>query len=115
MDNEMGPRVWEKLEITLEAENSYENAYTEVDSGLVGTSGTFEAAAWSEEEKRVNSNRRGIVRATSNGHALQYADGTPFYHPYGSLSVVRGRRGAGTGSGDGLQGYYPLPQAPGVQ
>jgi hypothetical protein len=29
MDNEMGPRVWEKLEITLEAANSYEIAYTE--------------------------------------------------------------------------------------
>ena len=26
-----------------------------------------------------NPNRRGFVRATANGHALQYADGTPFF------------------------------------
>ena len=28
---------------------------------------------------RENPNRRGFVRATPNGHALQYADGTPFF------------------------------------
>jgi hypothetical protein len=26
-----------------------------------------------------NPNRRGIIRATANGHALEYADGTPFF------------------------------------
>jgi hypothetical protein len=48
------------------------------DSGLSG-SGTLRAVAWMEAELRENPNRRGFVRATSNGHALQYADGTPFF------------------------------------
>jgi hypothetical protein len=48
------------------------------DPGLSG-SGALRAIAWTEAEKRENPNRRGFVRATSNGHALQYADGTPFF------------------------------------
>lgn len=49
------------------------------DRGLTGKSGGFTAQVWSEDEKRENPNRRGFLRATSNGHALQYADGTPFF------------------------------------
>src|SRR5690606_8539690 len=49
------------------------------DSGLTDQSGEFTAVAWSEQEKAENPNRRGFVRATPNGHALQYADGTPFF------------------------------------
>ena len=49
------------------------------DKGLNGRHGSFEAVAWTEAEKRQNPNRRGFVRATPNGHALQYADGTPFF------------------------------------
>lgn len=49
------------------------------DAGLNGKQGRFEAAAWTEAEKRANPNRRGFVRATANGHALSYADGTPFF------------------------------------
>ncbi len=49
------------------------------DKGLNGKTGQFKAIDWSEKEKRENPNRRGFVRATSNGHALQYADGTPFF------------------------------------
>ena len=49
------------------------------DHGLNGKTGAFSAAGWSEAEKSVNPNRRGFVRASSNGHALQYADGTPFF------------------------------------
>ena len=30
-------------------------------------------------EKEQNPLRRGFIRATSNGHALQYADGTPYF------------------------------------
>jgi hypothetical protein len=48
------------------------------DIGLHGRSGAFTASAWSEAEKQVNPNRRGFLLATRNGHALQYADGTPF-------------------------------------
>jgi hypothetical protein len=41
--------------------------------------GQIHAVAWSEKEKAENANRRGFVSATPNGHALQYADGTPFF------------------------------------
>lgn len=49
------------------------------DAGLTGKSGTFDARGWTEEEKRQNPNRRGFLRPDANGHALQYADGTPFF------------------------------------
>jgi hypothetical protein len=48
------------------------------DTGLAG-SGRFRAVAWSSAETEANPNRRGFVRATANGHALRYADGTPFF------------------------------------
>lgn len=49
------------------------------DSGLNGGRGRLRAVAWTEAEKRMNPNRRGFVRATANGRALEYADGTPFF------------------------------------
>ena len=48
------------------------------DEGLNG-SGTFRAVEWSEEDLDANANRRGFVRLSKNGHALIYADGTPFF------------------------------------
>lgn len=49
------------------------------DSGLNGRTGSFTAASWSTKEKQQNPNRRGFVRVSPNGHALEYADGTPFF------------------------------------
>jgi len=49
------------------------------DAGLNGGKGALVAVPWSEADKRENPSRRGFVRATPNGHALQYADGTPFF------------------------------------
>jgi hypothetical protein len=49
------------------------------DPGLNGQKGFFRAMEWTEEEKEANNNRRGFIQATPNGHALQYADGTPFF------------------------------------
>src|ERR1022692_1134752 len=49
------------------------------DPGLAGKTGTFSAIAWTEEEKRENPLRRGFLRATPNQHALEHADGTPFF------------------------------------
>ncbi len=49
------------------------------DTGLNGGSGKFRAVAWSEAEITENPNRRGFLRASANGHALQYADGSPFF------------------------------------
>jgi hypothetical protein len=48
------------------------------DPGLAG-SGKFRAVAWSGAELEENPNRRGFVRSSTNGHALQYADGSPFF------------------------------------
>ena len=49
------------------------------DVGLNGGSGKFRAVPWAQAQLEENPNRRGFVRASSNGHALQYADGTPFF------------------------------------
>jgi hypothetical protein len=48
------------------------------DAGLAG-SGRFRAVAWAPAELEQNPNRRGFIRATANGHALRYDDGTPFF------------------------------------
>jgi hypothetical protein len=49
------------------------------DPGLNGGRGLLRAVAWTDTEKLENPNRRGFVRASQNGHALAYADGTPFF------------------------------------
>jgi hypothetical protein len=49
------------------------------DSGLNNQSGRFTAATWTEAEKEANPVRRGFIRPAENGHALLYADGTPFF------------------------------------
>jgi len=117
--------VWEKAEITLHANSSYENPYTDVevwvdlkgpgfekrcygfwdggktfrvrvlatvpgtwswrsgsnqsDPGLSGKTGKFTAAAWSQAQLEKNPCRRGMIKASANGHAFEYADGTPFF------------------------------------
>lgn len=49
------------------------------DKGLTGKTGMFDAIPWTDKELQDNTNRRGILRPTDNGHAMQYADGTPFF------------------------------------
>jgi hypothetical protein len=49
------------------------------DKGLNNITGELTAIDWTAAEKQQNPNRHGFVRATANGHALQYADGTPFF------------------------------------
>ncbi len=49
------------------------------DSGLAGRRGGFTAVEWTEAEKQQNPLRRGFLRATPNHHALEQADGTPFF------------------------------------
>ncbi len=49
------------------------------DAGLNGRTGRLTASEWTEAEKRANPNRRGFLRPDAKGHALQYADGTPFF------------------------------------
>ena len=49
------------------------------DRGLEGKSGSFTAKAWTDEEIAENPSRRGMISTSDNGHAFQYADGTPFF------------------------------------
>jgi hypothetical protein len=49
------------------------------DKGLNNQQGEFDAINWTNEELIKNPNRHGFVRSSPNGHALQYADGTPFF------------------------------------
>jgi hypothetical protein len=49
------------------------------DDGLNGKEGTFNAIEWSEDEIAENPNRRGFIRSTLNGRALEYADGTSYF------------------------------------
>jgi hypothetical protein len=49
------------------------------DSGLAGKSGSFVATDWSDEEKQQNPLRHGFLRPTTNQHALEHADGTPYF------------------------------------
>ena len=49
------------------------------DPGLTAKTGGFTAVAWTEQEKAENPLRRGFLRATPNHHALEQADGTPFF------------------------------------
>ena len=64
---------------TAVGEWTWKSGSNPVDPGLSGKSGHFRAEAWSDAEKEANPNRRGFIRATPNGHALQYADGTPYF------------------------------------
>ncbi len=49
------------------------------DEGLDGQRGEFLAVEWSEADKVANPCRRGFLRPTANGHAIEYADGTPCF------------------------------------
>lgn len=117
--------VWEKIEVVLNAQNTFSNPYMDVDvwvdlkgpgfdkrvygfwdgdntfrvritavrpgewtwvsgsnqndDGLNGKSDCVSAVEWTENEKEKNCCRRGFVIASENGHALEHADGTPFF------------------------------------
>jgi hypothetical protein len=58
---------------------TWQSGSSPADDGLAGKSGSFEAVAWNEAEKAANPLRRGFLRATANHHALEHADGTPFF------------------------------------
>lgn len=58
---------------------TWKSGCNQPDSGLIGKTGSFTATVWSESAKKENLCRRGFIRATANGHALEHADGTPFF------------------------------------
>ncbi len=74
-----GPTFRVRLVATAPGGWRWKSGSAPPDPGLAGKHGSFTAVAWSEAEKRENPLRRGFPRATANGHALEYADGTPFF------------------------------------
>lgn len=58
---------------------TWESGSSPEDPGLSGKKGSFVAIDWTEEEKNENPLRHGFIRATANSHALEHADGTPFF------------------------------------
>lgn len=71
-----------KVRVTATCPGNWEwisGSNTEDDNGLNGQAGSFNVESWSEQEKAENPNRRGFIHPTSSRHALQYADGTPFF------------------------------------
>ena len=58
---------------------TWESGASVEDPGLQGIRGTFAAGAWTEAELEESICRRGMIRPSSNGHALEHADGTPFF------------------------------------
>lgn len=57
---------------------SWRSGSSPEDPGLNDQRGSFTAVAWTEAEKTAVPTRRGFIQATANGHAFEYADGTPF-------------------------------------
>ncbi|MHC4546998.1 MAG: apiosidase-like domain-containing protein [Planctomycetota bacterium] len=49
------------------------------DAGLNGKKGNFTARPRSAAQKQENPCRRGMIKASENGHAFEYADGTPYF------------------------------------
>jgi hypothetical protein len=58
---------------------SWQSGSAPADEGLSGKSGAFDAVEWSAAEKQRNPLRHGFLRSTPNHHALEQADGTPFF------------------------------------
>ncbi len=67
-----------RVQATQPGEWTWQSGSNQKDAGLDHQHGSFTAVVWSETEKESVPTRRGMVEATPNGHALQYADGTPF-------------------------------------
>jgi hypothetical protein len=57
---------------------SWRSGSNQKDAGLNGQRGNFTAVDWTEAEKQSLPTRRGFIQPTANGHAFQWADGTPF-------------------------------------
>lgn len=58
---------------------SWKSGSSSGDQGLTGKSGFFTAIEWSGNEKNENPLRRGFLRPSANHHALNHADGTPYF------------------------------------
>src|ERR1039457_1667506 len=74
-----GPSFRVRLVATAPGTWTWRSGSNPPDEGLAGKTGSFAAVDWTEAEKLTNPLRRGFLRATANHHALELADGTPFF------------------------------------
>ncbi|MDX2430124.1 MAG: DUF5060 domain-containing protein [Bacteroides sp.] len=75
-----GDNTWRiRVMATSAGEWSWTSASNQNDDGLNGKTGTFSADDWTPAEMKENPLRRGMIRPTENGHAFEYADGTPMF------------------------------------
>jgi hypothetical protein len=75
-----GDGTWKvRLTVTAPGEWTWESATDPFDPDLAGVGGSITATRWGPEDLEDNPLRRGFIQPTPNGHAFQYADGTPVY------------------------------------
>jgi len=74
-----GDRFRVRILATTPGAWSWRSGSEPADGGLAGKTGAFTAEAWTDVEKDVNPCRRGMIRASANGHVFEYADGSPFF------------------------------------
>jgi hypothetical protein len=67
-----------RLMAIAQGEWAWRSGSNQEDAGLNSQSGSFSVIPWTEAELAENPVRRGMIRPTANGHALEYADGTPY-------------------------------------
>jgi hypothetical protein len=63
---------------TQPGEWTWRSGSNQKDAGLNNQKGNFKAVEWAEAEKESVPTRRGLIKPAANGHAFEYADGTPF-------------------------------------
>jgi hypothetical protein len=68
-----------RIVATKAGEWTWQSGSEPEDPGLSGKSGSFNAVDWTEQEKNENPLRHGFIRTSANNHALNYADGTPYF------------------------------------
>ncbi|MCL6102868.1 MAG: DUF4038 domain-containing protein [Bacteroidetes bacterium] len=76
-----GGSEW-RVNFTPPYTGSWKFTTTSTDRSMNGKKGNFEVVAWSEEEKKANPARRGLIRVRKSGenagHFFEYSDGQPF-------------------------------------
>jgi hypothetical protein len=68
-----------RIMATTPGEWTWKSGSMPYDPGLGEKSGSFTAKDWTENEKKDNPNRHGMIVKSVNGHSFQYTDGTPFF------------------------------------
>ncbi len=68
-----------RLAATRAGNWSWTSGCSTSDQGLDRKAGSFHATDWSLTDTQMNPLRHGFIKATPNGHALEHADGTPYF------------------------------------